>query len=195
MTRPVVGGAGRIRIVGGRLRNSRLDVPDLPGLRPTPERVRETLFNWLQPVVDGATCLDLFAGTGALGLEALSRGAHRAAFVEKDARAVAALRANLTRLKQADGCVIAADVAAWLATPPTPHDLVFIDPPFALDLWTGTARALEAGGWLGPHAWIYVECPPATPWQPPATWHVHRQGQAGEVAYTLYRRHPGDPLS
>lgn len=195
MTRPVAGAAGRIRIVGGRLRNSRLDVPALPGLRPTPERVRETLFNWLQPVVDGATCLDLFAGTGALGLEALSRGAHRATFVERDATAAVALRANLARLKQPDGCVVAADVAAWLRGVGTPHDLVFIDPPFALDLWTATAGALEAGGWLSPHAWIYVECARATAWQPPTPWHVHRQGVAGEVAFTLYRRHPVDPLS
>jgi 16S rRNA (guanine966-N2)-methyltransferase len=195
MSRPVVAGAGRIRIVGGRLRNSRLDVPNLPGLRPTPERVRETLFNWLQPVVAGATCLDLFAGTGALGLEALSRGAGRATFVERDAQAVAALRANLTRLQQVAASVFAADVAAWLQTAATAHDLVFMDPPFALDRWHATAQALETHGWLGAHAWIYVECARATVWQPPPTWHVHRQGHAGEVAYTLYRRHPGDPLS
>jgi 16S rRNA (guanine966-N2)-methyltransferase len=195
MTRPVAAAAGRIRIVGGRLRNSRLDVPAVPGLRPTPERVRETLFNWLQPVVNGARCLDLFAGTGALGVEALSRGASAATFVERDARAAAALRASLVRLKQPDACVIAGDVATWLRGGATPHDVVFIDPPFALDLWAATAQALETAGWLSAYAWIYVECARDTVWQPPGLWHVHRQGHAGEVTFTLYRRHPGDPLS
>jgi 16S rRNA (guanine966-N2)-methyltransferase len=186
---------GRIRIIGGRLRGSRLEVPAVDGLRPTPERVRETLFNWLMPVIDGATCLDLFAGTGALGLEALSRGAAQATFVERDARAVAALRANLGRLKQDRGSVVAADAGPWLRTPGTPHDLVFIDPPFALNLWQDTAQALETGGWLTRHAWIYVESARAAAWQAPASWQAHRQGAAGEVAYTLYRRHVGDPLS
>src|SRR5581483_4346490 len=91
---------GRVRIIGGSLRGSKLEVPDVPGLRPTPDRVRETLFNWLMPVIDGARCLDLFAGTGALGIEALSRGAAVVDFVESDARLVALLRANLSRLKQ-----------------------------------------------------------------------------------------------
>src|SRR5260221_11792882 len=91
---------GRLRIVGGTLRGSRLDVPDAPGLRPTPDRARETLFNWLMPVIAGARCLDLFAGTGALGIEALSRGAAAADFVEADAQLAELLRANLLRLKQ-----------------------------------------------------------------------------------------------
>src|SRR5512142_1045891 len=92
---------GKLRIIGGSLRGSRLVVPDLPGLRPTPDRVRETLFNWLMPVIEGAQCLDLFAGTGALGIEALSRGAAGVDFVETDAKLAELLRANLARLKQA----------------------------------------------------------------------------------------------
>src|SRR6202161_4111233 len=91
---------GRVRIIGGSLRGSKLDVLDAPGLRPTPDRVRETLFNWLMPVIDGARCLDLFAGTGALGIEALSRGAVRVDFVESDAQLARMLRENLARLKQ-----------------------------------------------------------------------------------------------
>src|ERR1700743_784355 len=101
------GASGRIRIIGGHLRNSRLDVPDLPGLRPTAERVRETLFNWLTPVISGARCLDLCAGTGALGIEALSRGAGSVQFVERDGRVAQALRGNLERLKMPGGEVSA----------------------------------------------------------------------------------------
>ncbi|HTH67551.1 MAG TPA: 16S rRNA (guanine(966)-N(2))-methyltransferase RsmD, partial [Rhodanobacter sp.] len=140
--------AGRIRIIGGSLRNSRLDVPELPGLRPTPERVRETLFNWLAPVIDGARCLDLCAGTGALGIEALSRGAAGVQFVERDARAAQALRANLVRLKADAGQVAVLDAGLFLQGMAQPYDLVFLDPPFALDLWPALARQLEQGGWL-----------------------------------------------
>lgn len=179
---------GRIRIIGGQLRNSRLDVPDLPGLRPTAERVRETLFNWLSPVISGVRCLDLCAGTGALGIEALSRGAAGVQFVERDARAAQALRDNLARLKTQGGQVSAADALVYLQNTPQPYGLVFLDPPFAQDLWTPLAQRLEQGGWLTPAAWIYVESPRnATP-VVPATWALHREGSAGEVRYALYRR-------
>src|SRR4051794_41546295 len=104
---------GRVRIIGGSLRGSKLEVPHVPGLRPTPDRVRETLFNWLMPIIDGARCLDLFAGTGALGIEALSRGAAAVDFVETDAKLAQALRANLSRLKQ-EASVARADAAAFL---------------------------------------------------------------------------------
>src|ERR1700754_5153054 len=132
---------GRIRVIGGTLRNSRIEVPDLPGLRPTSDRVRETLFNWLQPVIEGSRCLDLFAGTGALGLEALSRGAASVTFVEREPRLAAALQANLSRLK-AGGEVIGDDAARWLKGSGKPFDLVFLDPPFVLDAWTGIAGLL-----------------------------------------------------
>jgi 16S rRNA (guanine966-N2)-methyltransferase len=185
---------GRIRVIGGSLRNSRLEVPDLPGLRPTTDRVRETLFNWLQPVVEGARCLDLYAGTGALGIEALSRGAAAVTFVEREPRLAAALKANLARLKVAAE-VVADDAARWLRGRAQPFDLVLLDPPFALDAWAETARALEEGGWLAPRAWIYVEAPRGAGFALPHTWLPHRQGQAGDVAYALYRRTPADPLS
>src|SRR3954468_21610326 len=107
---------GRIRVIGGTLRNSRLEVPDLPGLRPTSDRIRETLFNWLLPMLGGARCLDLFAGTGALGIEALSRGAAAVTFVETHPKLAAALRANLARLK-VQGEVVAQDALRWLETP------------------------------------------------------------------------------
>lgn len=182
------GASGRIRIIGGHLRNSRLDVPDLPGLRPTPERVRETLFNWLAPVIDGARCLDLCAGTGALGVEALSRGAAGVQFVERDARAAQALRENLARLKATGGQVAATDAQVYLQGAAQPFGVVFLDPPFALDLWTPLTRQLEQGGWLAPSAWIYVEAPRQGAPVVPGNWVEHRQGAAGEVVYTLYRR-------
>ncbi|MHA6205470.1 16S rRNA (guanine(966)-N(2))-methyltransferase RsmD [Dyella soli] len=180
--------SGRIRIIGGQLRNSRLDVPDLPGLRPTAERVRETLFNWLAPIIGGARCLDLYAGTGALGIEAWSRGAAGVQFVERDARAAQALRDNLARLKVAGGQVAATDAQVFLQGAAQPYGLVFLDPPFALGLWTAVAERLEQGGWLTPAAWIYVESPKAAPPPLPASWLPHREGTAGEVRYALYRR-------
>ncbi|OOG66047.1 16S rRNA (guanine(966)-N(2))-methyltransferase RsmD [Rhodanobacter sp. B04] len=179
---------GRIRIIGGNLRNSRLDVPDLPGLRPTAERVRETLFNWLAPVIGGARCLDLCAGTGALGIEALSRGAAGVQFVERDAQAARALRDNLGRLKAAGGQVAVAAAGTFLQGAAQPADLVFLDPPFALDLWATLAQQLEAGGWLALPAWIYVESPRASAPALPSNWQLHREGQAGEVRFALYRR-------
>ena len=181
-------GPGRVRIIGGSLRNSRLDVPDLPGLRPTPERVRETLFNWLAPVIDGARCLDLCAGTGALGIEALSRGAAGVQFVERDARAAQALRANLARLKADAGQVAVLDAGLFLRGMAQPYDLVFLDPPFVLDLWPALARQLEQGGWLAAQGWVYVESPRGLVPALPPNWQLHREGQAGEVRFALYRR-------
>ncbi|MCW8806707.1 MAG: 16S rRNA (guanine(966)-N(2))-methyltransferase RsmD [Rhodanobacter sp.] len=183
--------AGRIRIIGGTLRNSRLEVPDLPGLRPTAERVRETLFNWLAPMIVGARCLDLCAGTGALGIEALSRGAASVQFVERDARAAQALRRNLERLKVVAGQVAAVEAGQFLQGAPQAHDLVFLDPPFALELWTALARQLEQAGWLAAQAWIYVESPRGAIPALPSSWRLHREGLAGEVRFALYQRQPG----
>jgi len=181
-------GSGRIRIIGGNLRNSRLQVPDLPGLRPTPERVRETLFNWLAPMIEGARCLDLCAGTGALGIEACSRGAACVQFVERDARAAQALRENLARLKVDVGQVALLDASQFLRGAAQPCDLVFLDPPFALDLWAVLARQLEQGGWLLPQALVYVESPAHGAPDLPANWQLHREARAGEVRFALYRR-------
>lgn len=181
-------GSGRIRIIGGSLRNSRLQVPALPGLRPTPERVRETLFNWLAPLIEGARCLDLCAGTGVLGIEACSRGAASVQFVERDARAAQALRENLVRLRIGSARVSALDAATFLRGTAQTFDLVFLDPPFALDLWAELARQLEAGGWLAAKALIYVESPRTGVPELPPSWCVHREAHAGEVRFALYRR-------
>ncbi len=181
--------AGKLRIVGGRLRGSKLAVADIDGLRPTSDRVRETLFNWLMPFIDGARCLDLYAGTGALGIEALSRGAGQVDFFERDARLAQTLRENLTRLKQETARVRHADALAALGeTAAQPYDIAFVDPPFALDLWDESARRLESNAWLAPHALIYVESPAEQALNLPATWQPHREGRAGAVRYALYRR-------
>jgi 16S rRNA (guanine966-N2)-methyltransferase len=186
---------GRIRIIGGNLRNSRLNVPDLPGLRPTPERVRETLFNWLAPTLAGVRALDLCAGTGALGIEALSRGAAAVQFVEPERAVAEALRDNLARLKTEGADVAAVDAMHFLRGAPRPFGLAFLDPPFALQLWTPLAQQLEQGGWLAEAAQIYVESPRGHVLSLPPNWVQHREGRAGDVHYALYRRSQGVPLS
>lgn len=178
---------GKLRIIGGRLRGSRLAVPDAQGLRPTPDRVRETLFNWLAPVIQGARCLDLFAGTGALGIEALSRGAATADFVEADARLAALLHENLARLKQ-DARVHGTDALRFLAQTAERYDLVFLDPPFAANRWNAAAQTLETNARLRDSAWIYVESPAGSMPELPQNWMLHREGRAGEVRFALYRR-------
>jgi 16S rRNA (guanine966-N2)-methyltransferase len=184
-------GAARnvVRIVGGMWRSRRIRFVTAPDLRPTPDRIRETLFNWLQAVVPDARCLDLFAGSGALGLEALSRGAREVTFVESDRAAAQRLRATLAELKANGGTVVNADAFAFLRGAPRPYDLVFLDPPFARGWLPELCTLLEAHGWLAPHAWIYLESaarepPPALP----AGWSEWRHARAGEVGAHLVRR-------
>jgi 16S rRNA (guanine966-N2)-methyltransferase len=185
---------GKLRIVAGSLRGSRLAVPDRPGLRPTSDRVRETLFNWLTPVIDGARCLDLYAGTGALGIEAISRGAAACTFVESDRALARDLRENLARLKVEHARVIDGDALSMLSGRAEPFDIMFLDPPFGANLWDASAERLESGGWLAANAWIYVESPADAVLALPATWMLHRDGQAGAVRYALYRRAAADPV-
>jgi 16S rRNA (guanine966-N2)-methyltransferase len=189
------GQPGKLRIIAGRLRGSRLVVPDAAGLRPTPDRVRETLFNWLAPVVDGARCLDLFAGTGALGIEAISRGANSCTFVEGDRALARLLAENIARLKIENGRIIESDATSMLGGTAQPYDIVFLDPPFGADLWSESARLLESRGWLGENAWLYVESPADAQISLPTSLMLHREGRAGAVRYALYRRAAADPLS
>jgi 16S rRNA (guanine966-N2)-methyltransferase len=175
-----------LRIIGGEWRSRRLRFAAAPDIRPTPDRVRETLFNWLAPRIAGACCLDLFAGSGALGLEALSRGAGETVFVERERHVADELRVLLAEWGAAHATVVAADARRFLAGAPTPFDVVFLDPPFASrDLLEACARQLE-GGWLAPRALIYVECA-AREGLPrlPATWRPSKEGRAGEVGYHL----------
>jgi 16S rRNA (guanine966-N2)-methyltransferase len=179
---------GKLRIIAGTLRNSRLPVADLPGLRPTPQRVRETLFNWLTPHIDGARCLDLYAGTGALGIEAVSRGAAQVDLVERDMRLATLLKENLARLKVQAANVYSTDAESFLANCGQAYDIVFLDPPFADPQWNTAAAALESRAVLKPGALIYVEYPQDVQLNLPTQWSVHRQGRAGAVCFALYRR-------
>ncbi len=183
------GQANRVRIIGGEHRGRRLGFPSIPGLRPTPDLVRETLFNWLQPVLPGAVCLDLFAGSGALGLEAASRGAARVIMVDASAAATAQIRENVELLGLKQVCVEQADAASWLErTTPEPADIVFLDPPYDDDnLLEASCTLLERGGWLKPDARIYVEVDEGKPLTTPDTlWHPIRKKRSGRVCYSLY---------
>ncbi|KRA52081.1 16S rRNA (guanine(966)-N(2))-methyltransferase RsmD [Pseudoxanthomonas sp. Root630] len=181
---PAARGAGQVRIIGGRWRGTKLAVPDRQGLRPSSDRVRETLFNWLMPVLPGARVLDLFAGTGALGLEALSRGAAHAVLVERDPDLARALREAVGRLG-AEATVVAQDALVWLSSEAARFDLVFLDPPFADGLWERALAALSPR--LATDAWVYVEAPAGTIPAVPPGWALHREGQTRDVRYALYR--------
>ncbi|MCE8016782.1 16S rRNA (guanine(966)-N(2))-methyltransferase RsmD [Halomonas sp. MCCC 1A17488] len=183
-------GSGRLRIIGGEYRRRLLPVLDSPGLRPTPDRVRETLFNWLAAATPGAQALDLFAGTGALGLEALSRGAASVLFVERDARVAGALADNLRTLGASErGRVQAGDALALLAagSADAAFTLVFLDPPFRQGLAEPCCEYLERG-WLAAEAWIYLEAETALDVHVPANWALHREVRAGDSTGRLYRR-------
>ncbi len=178
--------ANELRIIGGHWRGRRLRFPPVRDLRPTPDRVRETVFNWLQGVLPGARCLDLFAGSGALGFEAVSRGALSAVLVDDDARVVAVLGENVRLLMAAHVRVVRAEALAYLKQPGRPMDVVFLDPPYRSRLLEPCARLLEENGWLAAGAHLYVEAaamsgPPALP----ETWRLVRSRRAGQVGYHL----------
>lgn len=179
---------GSVRIIGGRWRGSKLPVADAPGLRPTSDRARETLFNWLQPVLPGARVLDLFAGSGALGLEALSRGAREAVLVERDAALARSLRETCERLDAGDAArVLHADALQLLRGPPhDPFGLAFVDPPFADGRWDEALALL--GPWLAADAWLYIESPPDRPQEPAGGWLLHREARTRDARHALYRR-------
>jgi len=178
---------GRLRIVAGKWRSRLLDIADVPGLRPTSERVRETLFNWLAPSIPGAGCLDLFAGTGALGLEALSRGAGAVVFVEKSPVAAKVLRANVQVLDASTADVRQADALEFLAAPPgNKFDIVFLDPPFAADMLGDLCRLLDKASVLGSGALVYLEEDRARPeTDMPSGWRILKSKTAGNVRYSL----------
>lgn len=184
-------GSNQLRIIGGAWRGRKLSFPEVDGLRPTGDRIRETLFNWLAPDIQGAQCLDLFAGSGALGLEALSRGAASSLLLEKHFAAAQQLKSNLQLLQADNGRVEQVDSLQWLKQqqPPHPFDIIFIDPPFALELWEPIAAALESQAWLSDEAVIYLEAPRDAHLQLPTNWQLHRDKQAGQVSFRLYHRH------
>jgi 16S rRNA (guanine966-N2)-methyltransferase len=179
--------ARTLRIIGGRWRSRRLGFPERDGLRPTPDRVRETLFNWLAAYLPGARCLDAFAGSGALGLEALSRGAAEVVFVESDPGAVAALRANLAVLEAQHAGLVEADVLDWLRGPARPFDIVFLDPPYRSGLLAPACALLAERGWVAPGGLVYLETPEGVAPPLPPGWTLTRSKTAGQVGYHLAR--------
>jgi len=191
--KPRNGAAGQIRIIGGQWRGRKLPVPDSAGLRPTTDRVRETLFNWLAADIQQAKCLDCYAGSGALGLEALSRHAASATLLELERPVAQQLEKNLATLGAKSGRVVNTNTLQFLAQKGDEHQLVFIDPPFRQGLLEKTTQLLESNGWLSDGALVYVESevehgiPPV-----PVNWQLHREKIAGQVAYRLYIRHRVD---
>lgn len=177
-----------VRLIGGRWRGRKIRFPDGEGLRPTPARIRETLFNWLMNDVREARVLDLFAGSGALALEALSRGAREAVLVDRSTAVCAQLARELSSLPGAKAQILNQDALAFTAsTNRTPFDIIFLDPPFHQDLLAPAIAALEANGFLHDGSWIYVEAETSPGTVPPA-WQLYRRQQAGQVCCSLYVR-------
>jgi 16S rRNA (guanine966-N2)-methyltransferase len=190
--RPAQGPPHRLRIVGGRWRGMKIDVPAISAIRPSPDRVRETLFNWLQQHILGSRCLDLFTGSGALGIEALSRGAAAVTFVDREPQVGRHLTQTLQRLGASGATVRTEDALRFLERAPQPFDVIFLDPPFASTLLAPVFARLPHG-WLAPGAHIYVETPADAQLPPlPAGWTLYRSKQAGQVGYHLLRA-PGEP--
>ena len=183
------GGGLLLRIIGGAWRGRRIHFPPVEAIRPTPDRVRETLFNWLQMDVSDSRCLDLYAGSGALGLEALSRGASRVVFVEVDSGAGRHLSQTLQELQCDRGAVVTADVKRYLAGPSEPFDIVFLDPPYTDHALAVICIRIEQGGWLRPGGLAYLEDSAAAgPPHLPSGWTLLKSKRAGAVGYHLARR-------
>ena len=178
----------QLRIIGGEWRGRKLSFHARPGLRPTSDRVRETLFNWLAPTIVGADCLDLFSGSGALGLEALSRGANYCDFVESDQLAAASIQGNLRLLgdNSARGRVTTTDALKFMDAAPRRWDVVFVDPPFDSGIGTRTLEYLASHDCLNHDSWIYFETRRSAPEAvPDSLYTLHREKTAGDVLYRL----------
>jgi 16S rRNA (guanine966-N2)-methyltransferase len=179
----------KLNIIGGNWRSRKISFEDAEGLRPTPARVRETVFNWLQYDIIGSRCLDLYAGSGALGFEAASRGAKFVVQVENNPVACRNLKANALTLGAEQIICVQSDVFRYLANGAETFDLVFIDPPFNLNLAAQTCQWLEEKAWFAPYAKIYVETARSYPLKAiPENWRLLKQKTAGEVMYHLFER-------
>ncbi|AYY82930.1 MULTISPECIES: 16S rRNA (guanine(966)-N(2))-methyltransferase [Proteus] len=180
---------GQIRVIGGKWRGRKLPVLDSQGLRPTTDRVKETLFNWLMPIIQDARCLDCFAGSGGLGIEALSRYARETTFIEYERPVAKQITANLALLNADNGHVIQDSALSVLAKQGTPYNVVFLDPPFHKGMLSDTIQLLENNGWLAQDCYIYIEEEvKAQTYTIPPHWTLHREKIAGQVAYRLYIR-------
>jgi len=183
-------GSNQLRIIGGEWRGRKLRFPDVANLRPTPDRVRETIFNWLMPMISGTRCLDLFAGSGALGLEALSRGAAITVFVDSHKKATQYIKEHLATLNITERAQVSTmDGMKYLKGEAKKYDLVFLDPPYKLNFLEKAIPLLESNAWLTHDAMIYIEIEkrqalPALP----ENWKQIKEKTAGEVNYFLYQR-------
>ncbi|MCB5161787.1 16S rRNA (guanine(966)-N(2))-methyltransferase RsmD [Marinomonas algarum] len=179
--------ASKLRIIAGEWRSRQLPVPNIEGLRPTPDRVRETLFNWINAYLPGAVCGDLFCGSGALGLEALSRGAKHVTFVDNSRTVSQQMTANLATLNATNATVVAQNAAVFLESS-VPHalDIVFLDPPFRKG-WLGQIIPLLEKGWLAPRAHVYIEMEKeASLPLLPDHWSLVKEKNAGQLVYRLF---------
>jgi 16S rRNA (guanine966-N2)-methyltransferase len=181
--------AHQLRIIGGQWRGRKLAIADAAGLRPTGDRIRETLFNWLMHDLVDSTCLDLFAGSGALGIECLSRGAGQVTFLEKHSSAAKQLRQHCQTLGATAGTVIECDTLSWLKNTnlaANSVDIAFIDPPFTAQLWDQAIDLLQSSGLLKQGALIYIESPKDTLVSTPSNWQLHKEKRAGQISYRLF---------
>ncbi|KEQ19331.1 16S rRNA (guanine(966)-N(2))-methyltransferase RsmD [Endozoicomonas numazuensis] len=180
-------GGGQLRIIGGQWRSRKLPVADLSGLRPTSDRVRETLFNWLAPYVLGARVLDCFSGTGALSLESLSRGAKEATLLEAASEASKLLKENLKTLQAENATVVRTDSLKWLQQPADQaFDLIFLDPPFRQGLLEETCRLLNTHDYIHSGTLVYIEVEKElSPLPIPSNWSVIKTKTAGQLSYYL----------
>lgn len=183
-------GSSQLRIIGGQWRSRRLSFTQAPGLRPTPDRVRETLYNWLAPYIEGANLLDCFAGSGALFLEGLSRGAESALALELNPQSANTLKQHLSTLNCTAGQVELTDSLKYLAQAAQQRfDIALLDPPFHQDLLKNACHFLEDNGWLSEDAWIYTESEQApSRLELPTNWRLHREKHTGQVFYSLWQR-------
>ncbi len=179
-----------LRIISGLWRGRRLSFPDSLGLRPTPDRVRETIFNWLNPVINNSNCLDLFCGSGALGFEAISRGASSVVFVDSAPNVIGQLKANINLLGCDDASIaVNANALDWLNAEPkvvaTGYDIIFLDPPFRKGLLFDVCRKIDDLSLLNKHGYIYLEVEKGCELAIPEKWKIYRQKNAGKVDFYL----------
>lgn len=183
--------SNQLRIIGGQWRGRKLSFPTIEGLRPTPDRVRETLFNWLASDIIGARCLDLFAGSGSLGLEALSRGAGFVEFIDSSNEAIQQLQHHLQLFGAENGHASLSSAEQKLQQHiDEPFDIIFLDPPFHQQLAANTVQLIDQNNFLSKRGWVYLEmasdeCLPDMP----KHWRLHRQKSAGQVCYRLLTNH------
>lgn len=180
---------GSVRIISGLWRGRKLPVPVVEGLRPTPNRIRETLFNWLQPWIEGADCLDLSAGTGSLCFESLSRGARSAVLIETSHKAASQIRDNLKILSASNATVLEESALQYLQGQVKEFDIIFLDPPFKSDLIVTCFTLIHEQGWLKAGGLLYIEAPAKFELPDlPMGWSLFRSKSSGEVGYHLLKR-------